>query len=370
MADGKVIMNYSRFLGYEKGKDDKPKIVEAEAKVVRDIYQMYLGGMTIRQICAALMERGIPTPGGNMTWAVSTVKSILTNEKYKGDALLQKTFTLDYLTKKMVKNEGQIPSYYVENSHPGIVTPELFNLVQSEVERNGELGMRRNNTSPFSGKVFCPVCGSVYGRKTWRTTAEGEYAKRQVWQCNDKYRERGKICPSNYIPEDELELAFLLAFNQIISDRERYISALEPMLELLTDTTALDADERVLQERAAGIYAQLETLIADNARRKRDQVEYSREYAALRERHNAVKAELDGLSAEKQSHQYKRQNILRFIETLRESTELLDRFDEPLFRVAVTRITIHARHDVAITFRDGQEVHVDARLKKYTNSAR
>jgi len=106
---GKVSLPYKRFLGYEKGPDGRPRVVEREAKIVRQIYQSYLSGMTIRQIAAALTEQGVPTPGGKAVWSVSTVNSILRNEKYKGEARLQKTFCEDYLTKKMIKNKGELP---------------------------------------------------------------------------------------------------------------------------------------------------------------------------------------------------------------------------------------------------------------------
>jgi len=112
MQDGKISLPYKQFLGYEKGEDGRPKIVEREAKIVRRIYRDYLSGITIRQIAAALTAEGIPTPGGKTVWATSTVNSILRNEKYRGDAKLQKTFCEDYLTKRMVKNEGQVPSCY------------------------------------------------------------------------------------------------------------------------------------------------------------------------------------------------------------------------------------------------------------------
>ncbi|MDD4688311.1 MAG: recombinase family protein [Eubacteriales bacterium] len=364
-ADGKVSMPYRQFLGYEKGKDGTPKIVESEAKIVREIYQMYLNGSTIRQICNTLTGRGIPTPSSKTVWAVSTIKSILTNERYKGDALLQKTFCADYLTKKMVKNEGQVEQYYVENSHPGIVTAEVFDLVQAEIERNGGFGSGRSNISCFSGKIFCPDCGSVYGRRTWRTTENGKKASRQVWQCGGKYKERGTTCPSVNILEEELRLAFILAFNQVVTERERYITALEPILDLLADTTAFDNEETMLKERAAGIYAQISDLVNDNARTLRDQAEYTRQYTELTGRYNSFKERLATLEHERQCQQTKRHGMMKFIQAVRERKNLLECFDEPLFRATVESITIHAKNDVAVKFRDGQKIHVDSRLKKY-----
>lgn len=129
-ADGKINIPYGRFLGYEKGEDGLPKIIEKEAAVIRKIYREFLKGKTYTGIAKQLTEENILTPGGKEEWRSSTVKSILQNEKYKGDALLQKSYTVDFLTKKTKINEGEVPQYYVENSHPGIIKAEAFDLVQ------------------------------------------------------------------------------------------------------------------------------------------------------------------------------------------------------------------------------------------------
>ena len=119
-----------------------PKIVPEEAKIVRHIFDLFMSGMTAYTVAKQLTAEGIPTPAGKENWAASTVRSILTNEKYRGDARLQKRFTVDFLQKKMKENEGEVPQYYVENSHEAIVSPELFDQVQEEMERRRILGRR------------------------------------------------------------------------------------------------------------------------------------------------------------------------------------------------------------------------------------
>ena len=139
-ADGKVSLPYSHFLGYRKGDNGLPEIVPEEAETVRWIYSLFLSGKTTGSIASLLTREGIPTPAGKKKWAASTVESILKNEKYKGDALLQKAFTVDFLTKKQKKNEGEVPQYYVENSHPAIIDPAEWKLVQRELERRKAIG--------------------------------------------------------------------------------------------------------------------------------------------------------------------------------------------------------------------------------------
>ena len=126
MADGKVTIPYARFLGYRKGENGLPEIIPEEAEVVRLIYKSFMEGLSYYKIAKMLMEQGVPAPGGGVKWYTHTIKSILTNEKYKGAALLQKKFTVDFLTKKQKVNEGEVPQYYVEDSHEAIIEPEEF----------------------------------------------------------------------------------------------------------------------------------------------------------------------------------------------------------------------------------------------------
>ena len=146
-ADGKVSMPYKQFLGYEKGEDGKPRIVPEQAKIVKMIYRLFVEGMMPSIIATHLTKQGTPTPAGKKKWQCTTVESILTNEKYKGDAILQKSFCVDFLTKKMKPNQGEVPKYYVENSHPAIIEPTAFDEVQAELARRRQ--------AKYNGKGGC-----------------------------------------------------------------------------------------------------------------------------------------------------------------------------------------------------------------------
>ena len=141
-ADGKVSLPYGHFLGYEKGPDGLPQIVPEEAEIVRDIYRMFISGLSTNAIAKRLTGQAVPTPAGKDTWRRQTVESILRNEKYKGSALLQKRFTVDFLQKKMKVNEGEVPQYYVEHSHPAIILPEEWEKVQLELARRRDSDRR------------------------------------------------------------------------------------------------------------------------------------------------------------------------------------------------------------------------------------
>lgn len=171
MKSGHVAMQYKQLLGYEKGSDGKPRIVPEQAETVRFIYDRYLAGDSIREIKAALEGQGIPTVSGKAEWMASHIRSILTNEKYCGDVLLQKTFIQDCISKKVIPNTGQLPQYLIQNHHEGIVSRETFDAVQLEMaRRNAKAGDMRKSTptgrGKYSGKhvlsnlLFCGECGT------------------------------------------------------------------------------------------------------------------------------------------------------------------------------------------------------------------
>lgn len=202
-SKGQVYMTYKAFLGYKKGAEGKPVIVEEEAKVIRLIYKLFLNGLPISKIARKLEEQGIKTPKGKEKWSTSSIKSILTNEKYKGDCLLQKTYSADFITKKVCRNKGELPQYYVKDSHPAIIARDVFDKVQVLIKR---MGRGTSAKSFMSGKLICRSCGGIYGSKIWHSN---DKFRKVVWQCNRKYKKRGTQCKSPTITEEMVKTAFL-----------------------------------------------------------------------------------------------------------------------------------------------------------------
>ena len=218
-ADGKIIMPFGIFLGYERGEDGQPVIVEKEAKVVRLIYKLFLEGKTPSYIADYLTKSHIPTPKNGTKWCYSTVSSILKNEKYKGSALLQKSFTVDFLTKTTKINEGEVPQYYVEDSHPAIVSKEVFDLVQIEMERRAQRRSYKPTASCFSGMIYCVSCGGLFGSKVWHSNTK---YRRTIWQCNSKFKNENK-CRTAHLTEPMLRLAFIKVFNEMLENKDAII---------------------------------------------------------------------------------------------------------------------------------------------------
>ena len=216
--EGKFPFPFSLY-GYKRGENGQPEIVPEKAAVVRKMFYMYLEGNSLNDIRKWLEENEIESPMGKDEWTVNSVSGILKNEKYKGDALLQKTYTVDYLTKTVAKNKGQVAKYYVENSHQGIVSREIFDMVQNEIKR------RRNNTGykttsyssqyALTGIVYCRECGANYRRVTWSRNGK----KRIVWRCIERLENGVQNCKNSpTIYEDKLKDAILSSLSQMVPD--------------------------------------------------------------------------------------------------------------------------------------------------------
>lgn len=231
---GKLHLNPTKFLGYDKDKSGNLIINEKQAKIVRRVYAEYLDGKGTNRIANDFEKEKVPKWDGGCKWYESSIRKMLNNEKYKGDALLQKTYTVDFLSKKRAENDGEVPQYYVENSHPAIIDKDTWEAVQLEMGRRRAYAEQHHiqkidyatDKNPFAGRVICGACGKAYGRKVWNST--DERLRRVVWRCNTKYGMKGKIgCESRHIDDGFLYKAFVNAFNAVIENKDYFIKKWE-----------------------------------------------------------------------------------------------------------------------------------------------
>lgn len=351
-ADGKVSLTYKQFLGYEKGEDGLPKIVEKEAKVVRLIYKLFLEGKTPSGIAKQLTTNKIPTPAGKEIWQESTVRSILKNEKYKGDAILQKSFTVDFLTKKKKINEGEVPQYYVENSHPAIITPEAFDLVQHEIKKRKNTKGYKTGVSCFSGKIVCGKCGSFYGSKVWHSTSK---YRKVIWQCNSKFKNDEK-CSTPHLYEDKIKQAFVEAFNSLIENKDEILQGYESIIQVLTDTSKLDKESNKLQNEIEIVTEMLHKCVEENANNALNQEKYDERYNTLVQRYESIKKVLEGVNENRLERSAKQENILTFIKELEQREGLVTEFDKQLWNGTVDKIKVRSEVMVTFIFKDGMEL--------------
>ncbi|MDP4119305.1 MAG: recombinase family protein, partial [Bacillota bacterium] len=326
-ADGKVSLPYKHFLGYKKGENCLPEIVEKEAETVRLIYSMFLEGKTAGTIARYLINMGIPTPTGKQSWNPATIKNILKSEKYKGSAILQKTYTTDFLTKKKKVNEGEIQKFYVENSHPAIVSPDVYDMVQYEFQKRKSAKGYMTGNSPFSGKIVCGQCGGFYGSKVWHSTSK---YRKVIWQCNHKFTNQEK-CKTPHLYEEDIKKAFVKAFNDIIVNKNKILREYEEILEKLTDTKALDREDDKLREELETVTVLLRSCVDENARSALNQAEYTQKYSELKDRFDKVQTDIAAVSNKRMEYAAKRQAIAGFIQSLQKQEGLLTGFDEELW---------------------------------------
>lgn len=365
MADGKFSLAYKYFLGYEKGEDGFPKIVEEEAKIVRKIYSLFLEGYTVRMIADYLTKQDIPTPKGKRKWSVSTVMSILTNEKYKGDALLQKTYTADFLSKTVKKNNGEVPQYYIENSHPAIIDPEMFELVQNEIERRRPNRHKLHRNSLFTAKIICNDCGGFYGRKVWHSNSKH---KKYIWRCNEKY-EGDEICNTPNLTEPEIESAFVTAFNEVLGEKEKYIQRFTELLPLLADTSELEEELIRAEEQHSSLMAKLRSYMDENTRQVQDQTEYNHQFSQMDAECETAEKQIKIIQKKILEQSGRKEQIKRCLEQIQKSGEILTDFDGNLWNSMVETVIVTREKVLTFQFRDGSEVAVTLLESKNTPQA-
>ncbi len=289
MRDGKYSLAYSRFLGYDKGPDGKLVINEEQAKVVRRIFSEYIGGKSSTAIARDLQADDIPTASGEGMWCCSAVLSILQNEKYKGDVLIQKSFTESFLTHKSVKNNGELPSYYIEDDHEAIVSKEVFELAQVVRDSKKKKNTYRKNI--FSQKLVCAECGGLYTKTTWKSTK----GKRQVFICYNRYRGTHSMCSTPHLMEEEIVPAFLKALNKALKDKDKVIQKAKMFIRDCQDTTALEKERDELREKIGEIVKTISgntTVVLDRFQYKAENEELYRQHEAINARYGEVLEEL------------------------------------------------------------------------------
>ena len=342
-------MPYSNFLGYEKGPDGKPKIVESEAALVRKIYKLFLYGYPITAIAAELTREGIPTPRGCEVWVKSTVKSILTNEKYCGDARLQKQYTADFLNHKRVKNEGQVASYYVTDDHEGIVSHEIFDLVQEIINAPAS---QRNSGDMFSRKLYCS-CGKLYGRKVHHSN---DKYRTCIYRCNHEYDDDHPF-KSARLKEQQIKDSFTKAVNCIL-DNQSLIEDILLVAGLYEDNSECESELQITNDKLRIIEEETRTLVEQSSKSS-DIETYRKRYDALLDEYEKLRKKAIDLQQHIESRKAKHERILRYARTLQAVSSPVMEFDEDLWFSLLEKAIVN-KASITYVFRDGtkQEINI------------
>lgn len=362
MKKGQVTFCYKQFLGYEKGEDGKPRIVEEEAKIVRQIYEMFLEGNTYKSIAVYLTEQGIPSPTGKTEWRGATVKSILTNEKYSGDALLQKTFKRNYLEKRAHKNNGEKPQVFVENNHPAIIDKATFARVQELVKKRNNRRNAGTSESPFVGRVVCADCGEYFGRKTWTSRGRIKYT---MWVCNHKYTDETSYtddkCKTANLRQEWIEQGYLYTINQLLARKTQILGKYGRKLKRVENRLSSGEIERAIFElvnEKKKVDEQLEALKGEWEYTFGDHSDFYRRQDELTNKNKAINQKIHTLEDERIELNTEKKLIKTFMETIEGMPDKLTRFNGKEFIGTVDRVMV-SQSFLIYHFYGGESVKVN-----------
>lgn len=359
---GNVPMQYARLLGYRKGDDDKPEIVPEEAEIVKEIYRLYLDGMSLNMIVDRLNEKGLTTKGSNSPYRKEVVQRILTNEKYTGDALLQKTYVTDCITKKTRKNNGELPMYLVKNHHEPIISHADFNRVQEEMARRSAKRviaekLTKGEQGKYSAKyalselLICSECGSHYRRVTW--TAKG--FKEIKWRCISRIQYGKKKCHSSpTVEEQALHRAIVSAINEFCEVKDDVTKALRESITEMLDPNlngSVQAAQQQIDELARNIdeLIKLATVPETAATVMADIEKFSEEMKTLREFIETEKAK-------QMTTQRGSAELDAILERLENEDFTMTEYDDVAVRQLIEKVTVESKDTITITFKGGFEV--------------
>ena len=343
-ADGKASVAYSRFLGYDAGF----AVNQEEAETVKLIYDLFLDGYSSMAIKKELEQREIKTPGGGVKWHVSTIQSILRNEKYAGRALMQKGFTVDFLQKKQKKNEGELPQQYVEEHHEAIIPPKVFDEVQIELDRRKQLGAS-STTDVFASKIRCGCCGGWYGAKLLHST---DQYRRKAYRCNNRYTTEGHP-KTPLISKEDIEQCFIQALTKLILNKTVYIKDLREMQKIVADTEPL-------KKKIASMHMEVEKLKVEYLYEIRNSGAETEDHRnEIVEKHNELLTKITEAEEQINQDEMKAASIEKLINTLRASENAGLKFDPQLWTRTISYAEVNQDRTITLIFKGGIRAKVD-----------
>ena len=368
---GKVIVNHNKFMGYTKNENGDLVIVLKEAEIVRLVFRLYLEGYSTGKIAKYLEEQKIKTATGLEKWHDTVVLKMLRNEKYMGDALLQKTYTVDFMTKKKVMNKGIVPQYYVEDDHEAIIPKDLFYRVQEELARRASVNKsavtrKKNMKSKYSseyaltGILLCGECGQEYRRVTWARNGK----KKIGWRCSNRLTNGTKYCKDSVtLEEGILNRTVMEAIHRITCNDGNFASALRQNVIRVIGSYGREQEPDEYDEKIKAKQEEMVSLIAENAAISSYTDEFDERYRRIAEEISTLKEEqLEARRKKKLAESYNRrvQDMDNF---LKQQTYQMPEFDNDLVRRLIANIKVVSEDKLLIQFQSGivmeQEIRYD-----------
>ena len=358
MKNGKVAFQYSKLLGYRRGEDGQPEIVPEDAETVKRIFRRYLDGCSLGQIKAELEADGAPTASGVKGWSYQVIHNILTNEKYIGDALLQKTYVTDCISKQVKKNTGDRTMYYVENNHPAIISRELFQRAQQELTRRASKRKVMQKTGKteqgkYSAKyalselLVCGECGTPYKRCTWARNGK----KRIVWRCISRLEFGRKYChTSPTLDEEKLHRVILEAINDFAQIEQEVKADILEWTNLAWSGRETDgASLLTLRQRLNDITAQ-QTILLDQVLAAMDDSALNTQLKTLMDEKQAVQEQIKALEQD-EIHSASQASRMEELKEWLAKLQVNEQYDDEQVRMAIEKITVLDPETIRIQFK-------------------
>lgn len=358
--DGKVYCNTTRFLGYDKDDNGDLVINEKEAEIVKRIYREFLEGKSTQAIAKGLTADGIKTAAGNEKWWDSTVTGILTNEKYYGALLQQKTITVDYLTKKRVKNDGQATQYFIEENHEPIIPKELFEQVQSEKKRRAKLkGYKEENAHrysskyPFSGKLVCMCCGNTLKRRIWNSNNP---SRKVVWQCKTYIAAGKQGCDAKAVDDAVLMEAFVRAFNRMKEDKDQFVQTMNRNIEKVLLKNADETKIQKIDKKIEELKQEYKGLVQLNLKGEMDAEVYQEEQVRIGDQLEQLREQKHEIEISQESKEQYKKRVQEIMNVFKQKEGLLEQFDDGIFNALVEKIEILSPTHFVFVLKNGMRV--------------
>lgn len=370
--EGTPMFQYKKLLGYRKGEDGKPEIVPKEAEVVERIFTMYLAGMTLDVIAKTLQAENLQFENKTFTFSKPMIANILQNEKYCGDCILQKTITVDPIDKVRKPNEGEVPMWLVENSHPAIISRETFHRTQEEMSRRRTINpVSKKNTMTASGKyskyalkdvLQCGECGTRYRRVTWSKKGK----KKIVWRCCSRLDYGTKYCKDSItVEETQLQQAIVRALNKFNS--ENSATYLMLMRSTIGDAIGLNggSDEiDLLERRIDALNKRMISLVNDSVENGSDIEAHEDEFKAISEQIEQLRRRITAIQESQREDGELQTRLKEIQDTIKEREANKDAYDDSIVRQMIECIKVFKDGRLLIIFGGGYEVEVNLDLEK------
>ena len=362
MQRGEATINFHNLYAYEKGPDGKPRIIPEQAEVVKEIYAHYLQGDSLPMICRYLEAQHIPNIRGGTTWGHSAVRGILSNEKYVGDVLMQKTFRQDCISHKAIRNTGQRPMYLVQNNHEAIIDRKTYDAVQTELARRNALKGNTQKSTPsgrscytpkyaLSDRVICGECGTLYRRCTWVNRGK----KHIVWRCISRFDYGKKYChDSPAVDEQQLQQAILRVINGVMSEKPALVRRVTENLQVVIrpsrggELTVAEID-RELEALAREFDDALTAAASGNSE------DYSERFKTILAQQAELKTKRVELERQQTEDAELTSHMKLAADTLKQADTVIMKWDEYQIRALVESVRILSKDEVLVRLKSGIE---------------